>query len=129
MKRNGQALQKISNAIPVAPPIVRRREVGLWRRSVAGVAGHAPQGENLPRLNESNLGQRLDAGRPNPAPWNLNGRTGLDALAEDDDRLTALGDFVRHPSEPADAVKARVSAGPARADGHIRRRAANMMKA
>lgn len=28
----------------------------------------------------------------------------------DDDRLTALGDFVRHPGEPVDAFKARVAA-------------------
>lgn len=28
----------------------------------------------------------------------------------DDDRLTAVGDFVRHPGEPVDAFKARVSA-------------------
>lgn len=28
----------------------------------------------------------------------------------DDDRLTALGDFVRHPGETVDAFKARVSA-------------------
>ena len=47
--------------------------------------------------------ERPDAGDELPIVFVL--RAGVD-----DDRLTALGDFVRHPGETVDAFKARVSA-------------------